>query len=92
MGKKGQPGTHFIELGVSGYTDILILNTYPARPLSLSMGKKGQPGTHFNRKLQVKLEVRVSHFMDILILSTYPARSSSLHDNGTGNTLPLLSH
>ena len=41
-----------LEVRVSGYMDIPILNTYPARPLSLSMGKKGQPGTHFNGKLQ----------------------------------------
>ena len=40
------------EVRVSGYMDILILNTYPARPLSLSMGKKGPPGTHFNGKYQ----------------------------------------
>ena len=67
-----------LEVRVSGYMDILILNTYPARPLSLSMGKKGQPGTHFNGKLQVKLEVGISGFMDILILNTYSARSLSL--------------
>ena len=41
-----------LEVGVSGYMDILILNTYSARPLSLSMGKKGPPGTHFNGKYQ----------------------------------------
>ena len=47
-----------LEVGVSGYMDILTLNTYPARPLSLSTGKlnstgkKGQPGTHFNGKYQ----------------------------------------
>ena len=62
MGKNGNQG--FISMGnykfrsiklevrVSGYMDILILNTYPARPLSLSMGKKRQPGTHFNGKYQ----------------------------------------
>ena len=73
MGKKGQPGTHFngkyqqgmnngklqvkLKVGVSGYMDILILNTHPARPLSLSMGKKGQPGTHFNRKYQQRMNL-----------------------------------
>ena len=30
--------------------DMFILNTYSAKPLSLSMGKKGQPRTHFNGK------------------------------------------
>ena len=72
--------------------DIFILNTYSAKPLSLSMGKKGQPGTHFNgkyiskklslyfnEKLQVKLELGVSGFMDILISNTYSARPLSLN-------------
>ena len=79
-----------LEVRVSGYMDILILNTYPARPLSLSMGKKGQPGTHFNGKyqqgmnlifqqeLQVKLKVGVSGFMDILISNMYSATPLSL--------------
>ena len=71
--------------------DIFILNTYSAKPLSLSTGKKGQLGTHFNgkyigkililyfnRKLQVKLEVGVSGFMNILISNTYSARPLSL--------------
>ena len=71
--------------------DIFILNTYSAKPLSLSTGKKGQPGTHFNGKyiskklilyfngkLQVKLEVGVSGFIDILISNTYSARPLSL--------------
>ena len=39
-----------LEVGVSGFMDILISNTYSATPLSLSMGKKGQPGAHFNGK------------------------------------------
>ena len=42
-----------LEVGVSGFMDILILNTYSERPLSLSMGKKRQPGAHFNWKSQV---------------------------------------
>ena len=42
-----------LEVGVSGFMDILISNTYFATPLSLSMGKKGQPGAHFNGKSQV---------------------------------------
>ena len=42
-----------LEVGVSGFMDILISNTYSARPLSLSTGKKGQPGAHFNGKSQV---------------------------------------
>ena len=52
-----------LEVGVSGYMDILTLNTYPARPLSLSMGKlnsmgkKGQPGTHFNGKYQQRMNL-----------------------------------
>ena len=42
-----------LEVGVSGFRDILISNTHSARPLSLSMGKKGQPGAHFNGKSQI---------------------------------------
>ena len=42
-----------LEVGVSGFMDILISNTYSARPLSLSTGKKRQPGAHFNGKSQV---------------------------------------
>ena len=41
-----------LEVGISGFMDILISNTYSARPLSLSMGKKGQPGAYFNGKYQ----------------------------------------
>ena len=39
-----------LEVGVSGFMDILISNTYS---VSLSMGKRGQPGAHFNGKSQV---------------------------------------
>ena len=42
-----------LEVGVSGFMDILISNTYSARPLSLSTGKKEQPGAHFDGKSQV---------------------------------------
>ena len=48
----GQPGAHLTGNFKfrSVILDIFILNTYSAKPLSLSMGKKGQPRTHFNGK------------------------------------------